>query len=296
MIVIPVQSTVFRIVIKRVYFQWIMLRRYLAGILTCFSFALVGQDTSFIDTKPFTLGESVTLSSQILHEPRIVNIYVPDSYRRDSLKRYPVIYLLDGSANEDFIHIVGLVQFGTFPWVHLLPETIVVGIANVDRIRDFTFPTHNTKDHDAFPTSGGSDTFIRFISEELQPWVDTHYRTDSVKTLIGQSLGGLLATEILFRQPDLFDNYIIISPSLWWDNMSLLLEEPIPYSSNKSIYIGVGLEGQEMESDAQALFNKLNSNKKDNTQLYYHFFEKLRHGDALHLAVYDAFEKMFKKE
>ena len=53
------------------------------------------------------------------------------------------------------------------------------------------------------------------------PYIESHYSTDTVKTIVGQSLGGLFATEILFEKPEMFTNYLIVSPSLWWDNESL---------------------------------------------------------------------------
>ena len=92
-------------------------------------------------SKPFCIGKTITIHSKILNEDRILNIYLPNSYNPDSVKTYPVIYLLDGSRDEDFIHISGLVQFGSFSWINMIPETIVVGIANIDRKRDFTFKT-----------------------------------------------------------------------------------------------------------------------------------------------------------
>jgi len=243
-----------------------------------------------------SIGEKIEFQSKTLNENRILNIYLPNGYSKDSLKEYPVIYLLDGSIDEDFIHISGLVQFGSFSWVNMIPESIVVGISNVDRRRDFTFSTHNKKDQEDFPTAGKSEDFINFIEKELQPFIDKKYKTDSIKTLIGQSLGGLLATEILFKNPDLFDNYIIASPSLWWDDESLLKYKPTLYTSKKSIFIAVGKEGKVMEKTAKELYGKLNLLKKENTNLYFEFFEKQNHGDALHLAVYSAFEKIFMKE
>lgn len=245
---------------------------------------------------PLSIGESIEIQSGILNEKRVLNIYLPNGYSRDSIKRYPVIYLLDGSIDEDFIHISGLVQFGSFSWINMIPESIVIGIANVDRKRDFTFPTNNKEDKADFPATGESEKFINFIEKELRPFVQNRYQTDSMETLIGQSLGGLLATEILFKKPALFDNYIIISPSLWWDDESLLKYTPVPYSAKKSIYIGVGKEGETMERAARDLYDKLTLQKEQHTKLYFEFFEHQNHGDALHLAVYDSFEKIFKAE
>lgn len=267
----------------------IFISAFLLSISPVFS-----QNTTQEEVSTLSIGEKIEFLSEIMGEKRVLNIYLPHGYNDDSLKKYPVIYLLDGSMDEDFVHISGLVQFASFPWINMLPESIVVGISNVDRKRDFTFPTRNKKDKKDFPTTGQSEKFIRFIGEELQPLIENRYRTDSVKTLIGQSLGGLLATEILFKNAELFSNYIIVSPSLWWDNKSLLEYTYLPDSTKKSIYIAVGKEGKVMEQTAKALYDKLNEQKGENGELYFHFFEKQNHANILHLAVYDAFEKMSK--
>ena len=280
---------------KIIYIKREVLLCILVNIIYC-SFVLAQKETQLLNTVPLSIGESVEFQSKVLNENRILNIYLPNEYSKDTSKKYPVIYLLDGSIDEDFIHIAGLVQFGSFSWINMIPESIVVGISNVDRKRDFTFPTNNQKDKKDFPTTGKSQSFIDFIKKELQPLIDGQYKTDSDKTLIGQSLGGLLATEILFKDPDLFDNYIITSPSLWWDDESLLNYKPIPYSSKKSIFIAVGKEGEIMERTAKELHAKLNLLKKENTNLYFEFLEEQDHGDALHLAVYNAFNKIFNKE
>ncbi|MEO6906064.1 MAG: alpha/beta hydrolase-fold protein, partial [Ginsengibacter sp.] len=172
-------------------------------------------------TKPFVLGVIDEIQSKELGEKRILNIYLPEGYNQNDTTKYPVIYLLDGSANEDFIHIVGLVQFYTFEWINQIPKTIVVGIATVDRRRDFTFPTTLEEDRKAYPTTGHSDKFISFLKNELQSFIEKKYKANNDRTIIGQSLGGLLATEILLKEPTLFNKYIIVSPSLWWDNGSL---------------------------------------------------------------------------
>jgi predicted alpha/beta superfamily hydrolase len=257
----------------------------------------IGQTlTKKISETDFSIGKSIKMESAILDEIRDLNIYLPLNYSADSLKTYPVVYLLDGSKDEDFIHISGIVQFGSFSWINMVPESIVVGIGNVDRKRDFTSPSQNELDQKEFPTSGKSDKFIRFLQNEIQPYIDSDYRTNNIKTIIGQSLGGLLATEILLKNPELFDNYIIVSPSMWWNDEKLLQTKPKAYDSYKSIYIAVGKEGETMERTAKELYNKLNINKKENTKLFFEFMDNKTHGDALHNAVYNAFELIFKIE
>ena len=247
-----------------------------------------------ISETEFSIGKSIKIESKILDEIRDLNIYLPLNYSASSLKTYPVVYLLDGSKDEDFIHISVIVQFGSFSWINMLPESIVVGIGNVDRKRDFTSPSQNKLDQKEFPNSGKSDKFIRFLQDEVQTYVESNYRTNDIKTIIGQSLGGLLATEILLKKPELFDNYIIVSPSLWWNDEKLLQTNPKPYDSNKSIYIAVGKEGATMERTTKELYNKLNKNKNENTTLFFKFMKNKTHGDVLHNAVYNAFELIFK--
>ncbi|MBW2936614.1 alpha/beta hydrolase [Aureisphaera sp. CAU 1614] len=258
-------------------------------------FLLIVQTSFAQEKKPFSIGETVTVFSEILKEERTLNIYLPQGYPA-SEKKYPVIYLLDGSADEDFIHIAGLVQFGSFSWINMIPETIVVGIANVDRKRDFTFPTQNEQDKKDFPTTGGSEKFIQFLENELQPYIQKNYQVTDEKTIIGQSLGGLLATEILFKNPELFNNYIIVSPSMWWDDESLLSQTPQMPSFEKKIYIAVGSEGPTMETGAIKLRYKLQKYYDTKALVYFNLLVPQNHGDALHLAVYDAFEKILKAE
>ncbi|MFC3192836.1 alpha/beta hydrolase [Marinicella sediminis] len=140
--------------------------------------------------KPFAIGETVSFNSEILQQQRTINVYLPAGYQTNPSQKYPVIYLLDGSADEDFIHLAGLVQFNAFSWINKVPESIVIGIANIDRKQDFTHPTSIEADRKAFPTTGQSARFIRFIRDELQPLVSQRYRTTAQNTLIGQSLGG----------------------------------------------------------------------------------------------------------
>ncbi|MBS7255840.1 alpha/beta hydrolase [Flavobacterium branchiicola] len=251
-------------------------------------------------TKPFVLGVIEELQSKELGENRILNIYLPEGYNPKDDVKYPVIYLLDGSADEDFIHISGLVQFNSFEWINQVPKSIVVGIATVDRRRDFTFPTTLEKDKTRFPTTGHSDKFIAFIEKELQPFINKKYKTTASKTIIGQSLGGLLETEILLKKPFLFNKYVIVSPSLWWNNGSLLNADSEMLQENfnrqTDIYIAVGKEGltpteipRVMEVDANLLAEKIKASKSKNIKVYFDYLPTENHGTILHPAVSNSF-------
>lgn len=263
---------------------------------------LPATDTS----KPFVIGKIEKLYSKVLGEERTLNIYLPDDYNQADTAKYPVIYLLDGSADEDFIHIAGLVQFCSFEWVKQVPKSIVVGIANVDRKRDFTFPSSIQGDKLANPSSGHSDKFIKFLETELTPQVENKYKTSGHRTLIGESLGGLLASEILLKNTTLFNKYIIVSPSLWWDNGSLLTLNAAIYTPAlkrpTDIYIGVGKEGltpttppRVMEVDANLLAEKLSAAKNKYLNIKFDYLPAENHGTIMHQAVLNAFRLFSKK-
>jgi predicted alpha/beta superfamily hydrolase len=266
----------------------------IACLLFFASMQLNAQEKAPFVQKPFVLGQVVELQSKLLQEKRVLNIYFPAGYHANDTTRYPVIYLLDGSADEDFIHIAGLVQFLTFPWVQSMPNSIVVGISNVDRRRDFTFPTRIAKDQADFPTTGHSQAFIEFLEKELQPYIDSSFQTTSSRTIIGQSLGGLVATQILFTKPQLFSKYIIVSPSLWWDNESLLLKGPDTqnpaYKNPVFVYLAVGKEGKRMEGDVKRLAQILRTMPGKNISVGFDFYPNENHASILHLAAYKGLE------
>jgi predicted alpha/beta superfamily hydrolase len=246
-----------------------------------------------VTTKPLTIGEVRKMKSKTLNEDRTLNIYLPQGY--DKTKSYPVIYLLDGSMNEDFIHVTGLVQF--FNQMYSMPEAIVVGIANVDRKRDFTFHTDLKDLQKDYPTTGHSDKFIAFLEKELKPYVESQFKTTD-KYLFGQSLGGLLATEILLKKPEMFNNYFIISPSLWWDDESLLKQAPQLLAKSpdtkKFVYVSVGKdEHPVMVKDAAALYETFQKDGKKNWTVEYKMMETDNHATILHRSLYEGLVKMF---
>ncbi len=182
----------------------------------------------------------------------------------------------------------------------------MVGIATVDRRRDFTYPTTIEADKKRYPTTGSSEKFMNFIEKELQPYIEKKYKTIPSRTIIGQSLGGLLATEILLKKPELFNQYIIISPSIWWDNASILKLSSSVLSQNFKakieIYIGVGKEGlvpgvnpRVMEVDAHILAEKIYSTKSKSVTVYFDYLPEENHATIMHQAVFNALRALYPK-
>lgn len=263
------------------------------------------KETETATAKPFVLGVVDEFQSEILKEKRTVNIYLPQGYNPKDSMQYPVIYLLDGAADEDFIHISGLVQFYNFDWINLVPKSIVVGIVSPNRQRDLSFPTTFGDHPTRFPNAGGSANFIAFIEKELHPFIEKKYKGNQDRTLIGQSLGGLLASQILLQKPQLFTRYIIVSPSLWWNNGSLLEESLATIEGITTpiqVYMGVGKEGlvpfgvnRVMEVDANLFYDQLKSVKNDRFSISFDYLPLKNHATIFHQAVMNAFEVLYTK-
>lgn len=261
------------------------------------SFRAVAQPSS----QPLSIGRSAVLHSGILKEDRTINIYLPAGYDTTGATKYPVIYILDGGMEEDFVHLVGLVRFNSQSWIGRIPASIVVGIENTNRRRDFTFAVPNLDflekegfKKDRFPQYGNSANYITFLEKELQPYIAAQYQTSEKKTLIGESMAGLVASEILLKKPSLFTDYIIISPSLWWGGGKLLkeagsllkehLKQPV------KVYIGAPSKEEDMKmyGEVEQLFMVLQRNKKIN--VCFDYMPEEKHATVIHQAVYNAFK------
>ncbi len=268
---------------------------FLFSLVVCIP--LVAQETL-----PLVLGEQRTIDSKFLNEARTINIYLPEDYQENDTAHYPVLYILDGGMEEDFIHLVGLVRFNTQPWIARFPRSIVVGIENTKRRRDFTFEVASLdflKEMDIpatqFAEYGGSEHYISFLERELRPSIDSLYRTSGENTVVGESLGGLLATEILLEHTTLFSHYIISSPSLWWGNESLLKTALHSSLESVTVYIGACQKKEEprMYKDAKKLANILQKKSASSSRIYFDYMPEELHSTVLHQAVNHAFKLFY---
>jgi len=173
------------------------------------------------------IGKIDSVYSKILNEQRKIWIYTPDmtSDFGDSSKHYPVVYLLDGDAH--FASVTGLIQqLSQVNGNTVYPEMIIVAIPNTDRTRDLT-PTHIASDlpnmdSNFSKTTGGGESFVAFMEKELMPHIDSVYRTEPYRILIGHSFGGLTVMNVITNHTKLFNAYIAIDPSMWYDKERFL--------------------------------------------------------------------------
>lgn len=173
--------------------------------------------------EPITIRESFTIHSDILGQDRQVNIYLPPSYAEGN-KAYPVLYLLDGGVGEDFLHIAGIATLSA-DW-RGIRDYILVGVAGIDRYHELTSPTSVDFEQKRLPTNGGAADFRKYLRDELVPWVKGRYRTTDETVLMGESLAGLFVAETFLHEPTLFEGYVAVSPSLWWNKEALAKAAP----------------------------------------------------------------------
>jgi len=172
--------------------------------------------------EPMPAHQSFTLESATLKETRRINVYTPPGYDAAGSTRYAVLYMPDGGEQEDFPHVATDVD--TAIRAGELRPLIVVGIENTERRRDMTGPTEVPDDRKIAPHVGGSAAFRAFIRDELMPQVRRRYHVTDETAIIGESLAGLFIVETFFLQPKMFDTYIALSPSLWWNHGELALK------------------------------------------------------------------------
>ncbi len=221
-------------------------------ILLCFSG--YGQ-------QDIVIGQSVNLHSEILNENRKLDIYLPKDYQ-ESDKTYPVLYLLDSDYN--FKHAVGTAEYLFLN--RRIPQMIIVGIRNTRRNRDLSpdSPELSKEERDRLGIIGGADNFMAFLDKELKPHIDKNYKSAPFDVIVGHSLGGLFNTYTFFKQPDLFDAYLTISPSLWYPSevISQEFEEAFnkPSDLRATFYMTLANENKgTMRGDVLKLSGKFNN-------------------------------------
>jgi uncharacterized protein len=180
-----------------------------------------------ITRSDFVIGEKLKIESKILDEKKIVVVIPPFNYKDRPDEKYPVVYVLDPGNN--LFAVNGIVNYYS-DVLKIMPKMIVVGIVTNDREHDM-LPVPKPD----FPTGGGADKFLDFIDSELTHSIDSLYPANSSRCIIGHSAGGLFAIYALQNRPELFDSFIAIDPSLWYDDESCVLKTAEFFKSRKDI-------------------------------------------------------------
>tara|TARA_R110002072_G_C7879808_1_gene527929 strand:- start:28 stop:1251 length:1224 start_codon:yes stop_codon:yes gene_type:complete len=255
--------------------------------------------------KQIVIGKVDSLYSKILNEQREIWIHTPEDF--NSTKKYPVIYVLD--ASQQFYVITGM-QKQLTPFK--IPQSIIVGITNTDRTRDFTNTNVPFQRGHESETSGGASNFLKFINQELKPYINNKYPTENNNTIIGHSTGGLFVLYLYLHHENSFDNYLAIDPSLWWDKENLVKETQEQLNKGnrkeKSLYIAVAnsigkaMDTVKVRRDKTVPTEQIRANLKfhdllvrNNKEINFkwEYFENEDHGSIVVPAQYNGLRSIF---
>ena len=181
-------------------------------------------------------------SSIVMGQEYELQILLPAGYS-NSTKKYPVVYLMDSQWDFPLVKSI----YGQQYYDGFIPELIIVGITwgginpNPDslRVRDYT-PVSESR----LPQSGGADKYLDFMKNELFPFMENNYRVNNDRTIMGNSLGGLITLYALFTHTDMFTGYIASSPAYGWGQEAVYKYEKEFYEkklpNNARLYMTVG--------------------------------------------------------
>lgn len=162
-------------------------------------------------------------------------ISLPRDYATSGSKRYPVLFITDVNYAFPLVRSIGAMVGDKGAG---LEDFLLVGLGYADgdsppysRRRDYT-PTRNGP-RDAAPDESGrpplhgeAEAYRRFVAEDVFPFVEANYRADNARRIFaGHSYGALFGAHVLLTEPDMFERYVLSSPSLWFDQRVMFERE-----------------------------------------------------------------------
>ena len=251
-------------------------------IFTQFSICSAQQKKS-----DFVIGDKISFESKVLNERKTIVVIPPYNYKDRPDEKFPVVYVLDPGNN--LFAAFGIVNYYS-DMLKIMPRMIIVGIVSSDREKDY-LPTPSKEQ----PTGGGADKFLRFINSELVTLIDSTYPANSERCIIGHSAGGLFAIYALENQPDLFDSFICIDPSLWYDNELYVNKIPNFFKNNKNIKKSLFISlSNEKEMGVFAFINALEKNAPEGFNWDFIHYTNETHNSLGFKSMCAGFESIYK--
>jgi predicted alpha/beta superfamily hydrolase len=239
---------------------------------------------------------------------RHVDVWLPPGY--DATQKYTVLYMHDGQMLFDSLltwnHQEWQVDetLGALMREHKIQNTLVVAIWNngADRISEYLpngiFENVSTEIQTDFSQKycnnlgAQGDAYLKFVVEELKPYIDTHYATytDVAHTfMMGSSMGGLISINALVKYPEVFGGVACLSTA-WLSMITPHYEFPmatftylidhLSYSTSK-IYMDYGTGESDADYEATQSFIHTIIKNKDYPEAHLNFkvFENDGHNE-----------------
>ena len=127
-----------------------------------------------------------------------------------------MLYVLD---QDDWGYLVASLTDTLAKYANV-PRMIIVGVINVDRNREMLPPLVRwPKAPASLSHAGGADDFLRYLTDEVMPFIDETYHAAPYRILFGHSFGADFAMHAFSTRPlDSFNAFICMSISAWYDS------------------------------------------------------------------------------
>jgi len=211
-----------------------------------------------------TIGKKHIITSTVIQEERVIQIYTPDGYS-ESTQKYPVLYILDGQ--QYFLSGVGLLKSIRIP--RAIPEMIVVGISDNEASRWTWFGDEKEK-------------FSSFLIDELIPFVNSNYRTNEERVIFGWEGAAYYASELLLKHPEAFNGAILSNGGYASKDMLNA------FDANKARYLYMANSKRDIYniSYTQEFHETLKKHSPEHLIWKYDLFNDEIHESLAHLALY----------
>jgi predicted alpha/beta superfamily hydrolase len=227
-------------------------------------------------------------------------VSVPENHGKSGVK-YPALYLLDGQWDFKLLDSV----YGGLRYDRFVPEMIIIGISNGGSnpdhgsLRAMDYTPVCPEGQEGF---GGGAKFLRFLADELIPFVESEYSADPTDRAIGgSSFGGLFTFYALFQAPELFRRHISISPAVSFaDGVTMRYEQEYAASHGSldaRVYVAVGgLETRRFTIDpAKRLFDQISSRGYEGLQISWNVIDGERHSGVKSEAYTRGLREVFRR-
>lgn len=176
-----------------------------AFLATVFLFLPARRCAAQSDGAPIALGSYRVLHSRILGEDRVLQLHLPRGYQSGE-QAYPVVYLFYSDSEQGyFAQVVNDLYHLS---MNRTPPMILVGIPNTQRYRDL-LPWSRPG---GMGEEGRADVFLRFVREELLPFVEREYRTKPYRVLVGPQAAAVFGVYTLLEAPGTFQAFALNDP------------------------------------------------------------------------------------
>lgn len=200
--------------------------------------------------EPIVVGSVHRIPSSVYGKEQILSVRLPRGYGENPQRRYPVLFQVDGGPDQDFELLAGIAAEAELSTS--IEPFILIGVKTDDRYSQLTpaitrLPPERLKaNFGERMKPGGADTFRAYLERDVIPWATARYRIDR-KILTAASLGGIFVLDTFLERPQLFDDYISLTPSLWWDDGRVVEEAAAKLArhgrSDRRLYLTIGDEG-----------------------------------------------------